>query len=44
MIDQSKILSRSHVQYLLHSFLKVHNCAFTSHGKLHEFGAEKPIS
>jgi hypothetical protein len=31
---------------LLHSFLEVHNCvaAFTSHGKLHEFGAEKPIS
>ncbi len=31
---------------LLHSFLDVHNCVatFTSHGKLHEFGAEKPIS
>jgi hypothetical protein len=31
---------------LLHSFLEVHNCAapFTSHGKLHEFGAEKPTS
>jgi hypothetical protein len=30
----------------LHSFLEVHNCAapFTSHCKLHEFGAEKPIS
>jgi hypothetical protein len=30
---------------LLHSFLEVHNCvaAFTSHGKLHEFGGEKPI-
>jgi hypothetical protein len=27
---------------LLHSFLEVHNCVapFTSHGKLHEFGAE----
>jgi len=26
------------------SFQDVHNCApFTSHGKLHEFGAEKPI-
>jgi hypothetical protein len=26
--------------------LEVHNCVepFTSHGKLHEFGAEKPIS
>jgi hypothetical protein len=31
---------------LLHSFLEVHNCVapFTSHGKLHEFGAEKLIS
>jgi hypothetical protein len=31
---------------LLHSYLEVHNCVapFTSHGKLHEFGAEKPIS
>jgi hypothetical protein len=31
---------------LLHSFLEVHNCVvpFTSHGTLHEFGAEKPIS
>jgi hypothetical protein len=31
---------------LLHSFLEVHNCVapFTSHGKVHEFGAEKPIS
>jgi hypothetical protein len=31
---------------LLHSFWEVHNCVvpFTSHGKLHEFGAEKPIS
>jgi hypothetical protein len=28
------------------SFLEVHNCVapFTSHDKLHEFGAEKPIS
>jgi hypothetical protein len=26
--------------------LEVHNCVapFTSHGKLHEFGAENPIS
>jgi hypothetical protein len=26
--------------------LEVHNCVapFTSHGKLHEFGGEKPIS
>jgi hypothetical protein len=31
---------------LLHSFVEVHNCVgpFTSQGKLHEFGAEKPIS
>jgi hypothetical protein len=31
---------------LVHSFLEVHNCVvpFTSHGKLHEFGAQKPIS
>jgi len=31
---------------LLHSFFEVHNCVvpFTSHGKLHEFGIEKPIS
>jgi hypothetical protein len=30
---------------LVHSFLEVHSCVepFTSHGKLHEFGAEKPI-
>ncbi len=31
---------------LLHSLSEVHNCvaSLTSHGKLHEFGAEKPIS
>ncbi len=31
---------------LLHYILEVHNCVvhFTNHGKLHEFGAEKPIS
>jgi hypothetical protein len=31
---------------LLHSFLEVHNCVapLTSHGKLDEFGAEKPMS
>jgi hypothetical protein len=41
MINQSEILSRSQVQ--LHSFLEVHNCVapFTSHWKLHEFGAGK---
>jgi hypothetical protein len=45
MIDNQKYWApvRSN---LLHSFLEVHNCVapFTSHGKLHEFGAEKPIS
>jgi hypothetical protein len=32
--------------YLLHSFLEVHNrvAPFISRGKLHEFGAQKPIS
>jgi hypothetical protein len=47
MINQSEILSRSRVQSnLLRSFLEVHICVapFTSHGKLHEFGGEKPIS
>jgi hypothetical protein len=31
---------------LVHSFLEVHTCVatFTGHGKLHKFGAEKPIS
>jgi hypothetical protein len=31
---------------IYYSFLEVHNCVvlFTSHGKLHEFGVEKPIS
>jgi len=43
MIDQSGAAVRSN---LLHSLLEVHNCVapFTSHGKLHEFGAEKLIS
>jgi hypothetical protein len=42
MIDQSEILSCPN---LLHSFLEVHKCVvpFSSHGKLHEFAAEKPI-
>jgi hypothetical protein len=46
MIDQSEILSRSQVQFITLFFLEVHNCVapFTSHGKLQEFGAEKPIS
>jgi hypothetical protein len=40
MIDQSKKFN------LLHSFLELQDCVvhFTSHGKLHEFDAEKPIS
>jgi hypothetical protein len=37
---------KSLVTNLLHSFLEVQNCVghFTGHGKLHKFGAEKPIS
>jgi hypothetical protein len=49
MINQSEILIQNEVQFitnLLHSFLEAHNCIapFTSHGKLHGFGAENPIS
>jgi len=45
MIDQLEILSRSLIQFIT-LFLEVHNCVapFTIQGKLHEFGAEKPIS
>jgi len=45
MIDQSEILSHSQVQFITLFFLEVHNyvAPFTSHGKLHEFGAEKLI-
>jgi len=45
MIKQSEILSPSQVQFIT-SFLEVYNSVapFTSHGKLHEFGAEKQIS
>jgi hypothetical protein len=45
MINQSEILSRSQV-LLIALFLEVHNsvATFTTHGKLHEFGAEKLIS
>jgi hypothetical protein len=45
MIDQSETLSRSQVQFIT-LLLEAHNCVatFTSHGKVHEFGAEKPIS
>jgi hypothetical protein len=46
MIDQSEVLSRSQVQFITLFFGGTHNCVapFTSHGKLHKFGAEKPIS
>jgi hypothetical protein len=43
MIDQSEILNPSQVQFtVLHSFSQVQTCVahFTSHSKLHEFGAE----
>jgi hypothetical protein len=45
MINQSEIMSHNQVQFIT-LFLEVHNCVvpFTSHSKLHEFGAEKPIS
>ncbi len=47
MMGQSEILSHNSgpIYYTL-SFLEVHNCVahFTNHGKLHKFGAEKPIS
>jgi hypothetical protein len=45
MIDQSETLSSSQVQFIT-LLLEVHNCVapFTSEGKLHEFGEEKPIS
>jgi hypothetical protein len=41
MIDQSEILSRSHVQFITLFF---GGAPFTSHGNLHEFSGEKPIS
>jgi hypothetical protein len=46
LIDQSEILSPSQVQIYYTLYLEVHNCVapFTSPGKVHEFGAEKPIS
>jgi hypothetical protein len=46
MIDQSETLRRSQVQFIT-LLLEVHKycvAPFTSHGKLHEFGAEKRIS
>jgi len=45
MIDQSEILSRHQVQFITLFFGGAQLFApFTSHGKLHEFGAEKSIS
>jgi hypothetical protein len=46
MIDQSEILSCSQVQFITLFFGGAQLCVatFTSHGKLHKFGAEKPIS
>jgi hypothetical protein len=45
MINQSEIQSRSQFQFIVLFFGGAQLCqAFTSHGKLHEFGAEKPIS
>jgi hypothetical protein len=42
MIDRSEILNRSQVQFIT---LFCEGAPFTSHGNLHEFGAEKkPIS
>jgi hypothetical protein len=41
MIDRSEILSRSQVQFITVLFGGAQlYCAVTSHGKLHEFGAE----
>jgi hypothetical protein len=44
MIDQSEILSNSYVQFIT-LFFGGHTCVtrFTSHGKMHKFGPEKPI-
>jgi hypothetical protein len=46
MIDQSEILNRSQVQFitLFCAGAQTVFAPFTSHGKLHEFGAEKSIS
>jgi hypothetical protein len=44
-IDQLKILNRSGVQFITLFFGGAQLVApFSSHGNLHEFGAEKPIS
>jgi hypothetical protein len=45
MINQSEVLNRSHVQFITLFFGGAQLCcAFTSHSKLHAFGAKKPIS
>jgi hypothetical protein len=54
MIDQSEILSRSQVQFIILFFggaqlgMQVYavptQMLFTGQGKLYEFGADKPIS
>jgi hypothetical protein len=45
MIDESEILTRTQVQFITLFFGGAQLCcAFTSHGKVHEFGAEKPFS
>jgi hypothetical protein len=45
MIDHLEILSGSQVQLITLIFGGAQLCcAFASHSKLHEFGAEKPIS
>jgi len=45
MTNQSEILGTSQVQFIP-LFWEVHNfvAPFTCHGKVHEFGAEKPMS
>jgi hypothetical protein len=45
IIDQSEILSRSHIQFSTLFFGGAQLCcAFYQHSKLHDFGAENPIS
>jgi hypothetical protein len=46
MIDQAEILSRNEVQFMTLFFGGAQLCFafYQPHGKLHEFGAEKPIS
>jgi hypothetical protein len=45
VIDQSQILSHSQVQFITLLLGGGQLCsAFTSHGKVYKFGAEKPVS